>query len=44
MVILKATIATNWSWWLILLPLYLPVTVTLAFILFIGFKIYRNTN
>ena len=44
LVILKATQVINWSWWLIMLPLYLPVIATIAFLIIAGIVVYRNTK
>lgn len=44
LVILKAAQVINWSWWLITLPLYLPVIATIVFLIIAGIVVYRNTK
>lgn len=44
MVILKATNVVDWSWWIIMLPLYLPAIFTILFFIVMAFIIYRNTK
>lgn len=44
LVILKATNVIDWSWWIIMLPLYLPLSFTILFFIVMAFIIYRNTK
>lgn len=44
LLILKATDVVNWSWWIIMLPVYLPVVTTVLFFIIMGFVIHRNTK
>ena len=39
-IILKLVGVINWSWWLVLLPLYAPVIVIFVILIFIGIIIF----
>ena len=39
-IILKLVGVINWSWWLVLLPLYIPVISVLVLLIFLGIIIF----
>lgn len=39
-IILKLVGVINWSWWLVLLPLYVPVIAVLVLLIFLGIIIF----
>lgn len=39
-IILKLVGIINWSWWLVLLPLYVPIISVLVLLIFLGIIIF----